>query len=250
MRVCEQKNGGNEYKSYRIRNHAEHHHYRKREQNEVERETCLRESRGLAVVHKRSFRDGKAAERDENHGKEERREHDSHEFHIRDIEERIEIQVLRIAERGQHTTEICGDVLENEHIRHVFLIVRSLKHDTAEGKKRYQSHIVCDEHGADKRYVHKCDDRIAKIVRQSDYAFGGNGEEIDTSQGADYRKGTEKAGEGSRVYVGKIFAVGRHDNRGYGGGCKRDNEHGIFPNKRCNLRNDGSEYVVRGLAVC
>jgi len=67
----------------------------------------------------------------------------------RDMEIGIQIQILRIAEGGEHTAQICRDVLQHEQICHIFFLLRYRQSEIAQRQKGNQCHVVGNDHRAD-----------------------------------------------------------------------------------------------------
>ena len=62
---------------------------------------------------------------------------------------------MRIAEGGEHTAEVGGDVLHDKGERHVLLLTCGCQNEEAERQKGEERHVVRNQHRADKGNVHK-----------------------------------------------------------------------------------------------
>lgn len=126
-----------------VRNYAEYRQYRNREKDKVEYR-ALGIGALLAVIGKlqRLARDNKAAECEKNYRENERQYHYPHKFHRGNVELRVDIEVLRVAEGGQHASKICRDILEDKYRRHVLFLARCRKRNIAEGQEGEQRHVV------------------------------------------------------------------------------------------------------------
>ena len=134
-------------------------------------------------------------------------------FPRRYLKLRIEVQVLRISEWRQHTTEVGSDVLHDEREGHVFFLPALGQDKIAERKKGQKRHVVGNEHGADKRNADEGQHSGAHGAEAQDDAARQNGEKPDVFQRTDDAEGAEQAGERFQIKVGKIGAV-RRDEKG------------------------------------
>ena len=194
--VCEQQNRGNHDQPDPVRDPAEHDGDRKRKQREVQNRFSLRQT-DLFIVKRKRLRldEHDAAERDQRDREQKRRRHDPHELQIGNLEFRVEIQVLRVAERRQHTAEVCGDILHDERERHVFLFARRRQHEKPERKKRQKRHVVRDQHGTDKRDIDETEHAHARIFEQPYDLARKHIEEADVFQRAYDREHAKQAGQ-------------------------------------------------------
>ena len=104
---------------------------------------------GRCLQGDRLFGQKETAPQNQHDGKQERRKHNAEKFAVRNVEMRIEIKVLRIAERGEHSAKVCRNVLQDEHRRHIALGPGGREHKIAERQKGQKRHVVGDEHGAE-----------------------------------------------------------------------------------------------------
>ena len=88
----------------------------------------------------------KAAERDHSDSECKGQEHYLHKFRGRNIKVRVEIEVLRVSEWGEHTAEISGNILKNEELSHMLFIIGTVQNKITKGQKCQQRHIVGDQH--------------------------------------------------------------------------------------------------------
>ncbi len=62
---------------------------------------------------------------------------------------------MRIAEGREHSAEVCRNILHDERENHVFFFLRVRQNEIAEGKKGQESHVVGNQHRAEKGDVHE-----------------------------------------------------------------------------------------------
>ena len=104
---------------------------------------------------------------------------------------------MRVAERRKHTTKVCRNVLHNEGENHMLFFLRAGKDNIAEREKGQKRHVVCNQHRADKRYVHKRENRSPRRFKQLNRLLRKEIKEVYVFQRAydsEYRKQT---GEGA-----------------------------------------------------
>jgi len=191
LSVEEQEDEGNDDKSQLIGNRAEHNENGQRKEDEIYRKLAPRHM-GLATrVRHGSFRQNEAAGCDKRNRKKEGRQHCEHELAVRDAEIRVEIQVLGVTERGEHSAQVCGDVLQDEHKCHVAFVACAVQNDVAEGEECDQRHVVGNEHRTDECYINKGNSRKTEIFRKADDLFSAHIEEIDAFERADDRECAE-----------------------------------------------------------
>lgn len=68
----------------------------------------------------------------------------------------IKIEILGIAEGGEHSAEIGGNVLHDEGKCHVFFFAGGMEHDIAQGQEGEERHIIGNEHRAEKGNINQC----------------------------------------------------------------------------------------------
>jgi hypothetical protein len=125
---------------------------------------------------------------------------------------RIEVEILRIAEGGEHSAEVGGYILQNKGVRHVFFALARPQNEVTEGKEGQECHIVRDKHRAYEGYIHEREDAEARVFRFLDYLLGQNVEEADIFERANYGKHAKETGEGLEVKIAEIFGIDAHDN--------------------------------------
>lgn len=104
---------------------------------------------------------------DQHRCQEEGREHDAHEGERRNLKMRIEVEILRIAEGGEHTAEIGGDVLHDKDEGGVARVARVPQHVPAEREEGDQRHVVSDQHRADEGDADERGDRRAQRLEDA-----------------------------------------------------------------------------------
>ena len=58
----------------------------------------------------------------------------------------VYIKILGISKRCKHSAQICGNILKNKGICHIFFLARACEEIVAQGQECEQSHVVCDKH--------------------------------------------------------------------------------------------------------
>ena len=86
---------------------------------------------------------------------------------------------MRIAERSEHTAEVCGDILHNKGKRHIFFLARGGQYEIPQGQKGKQRHIVCNQHRPDKGDVRQRKHARARVFEQPYDLFCKHEKEID-----------------------------------------------------------------------
>lgn len=221
--VGKEQHGGNQHKPQPERHHAEDDQDRERKERKVECRAAQVQPLGKAAVNLEP-RGGQqqAADRQHRHGEAERRQHDGGELAGRDRKIGIKIEILRVAERGQHAAEVGGDVLQDEDVRHVLFLLGSRQRKVAERQKGDERHVVGDQHRADEGDVDKRQRERAQIARHGDDLARQNREELDVAQRRHNRQRQKQAGEGAQVKIAEVCRVRRHKT---GADCRRQYCH-------------------------
>ena len=226
--VGKEQNDGNDAKPDPIGNNAENHDDREREQSEIEKGSRQGHGRFVGTAKQNRFaRQKETATEDQGNREQKRREHDPQEFPVGDVEMGIEIEVLRVAERREHSAEVGGNVLQDENGGHIPFGARGNEDEIAERKKGQESHVVGNEHGADESDADQRDRCKAQISGQYDQPFGEAGEKADVFERADDCEHAKEAGDGFEVDVGTVGGVRRDDKRRDDRENERDAEDGI-----------------------
>ena len=166
-----------------------------------------------------------AGHRDEHEGGGERQRHDREELPCRDGVIGIEIEVLGIAEGGEHTAEVGGDILHHEDEGGVLASAAGGQRVVAERQEGDERHVVRHDHRTEVSDEHQRERHPAHI------AEGGNDlarhpfEKPALFEGADHREGAEQAGEGVEVEIIRVAGVRGHENAGHSRRDHRDDEH-------------------------
>ena len=129
-----------------------------------------------------------------------------------------EVEILRIAEGGDHSAEVGGAVLENEQQRGVLFLPCDGEDEPAQRKKGQQGSIVGQEHGAEHGDDHQRRAYAPDGGKGVHHPLGKSGKDIQIPQRAHYRQNTEQAGEGLEVIIPQICAVERNEESGR---CRR-----------------------------
>ena len=91
-----------------------------------------------------------AAQRNERNGYRKGRKHDGYKLAVCNVIVRVQIQILRVAKGRKHAAQVCRNVLQDKHHRHIALAIRYGEYKVAQRQKGDQRHIVGNEHGTDK----------------------------------------------------------------------------------------------------
>ena len=156
----------------------------------------------------------------------------------------VKIQVLGIAEGGQHTAQIGGDVLEDEHQRHGVLLAGALQHEIAQRQKGQKGHVVGDEHGADEGDIHQRNDRHPQGFELFNDFSCQQIEKLDVFQGTNHRQHTKQAGQGAPVKIAQILGIGGHQKHGDERRNGRHRHHGISFHKGKHLRHKSTFFSL------
>ena len=222
----------------KVGDHAEYDGDREGKQHQINGGAALWQSKLSCFMKLDRFAlDGHAAREDHHGCREKERKHNGHKFQIADLVFGIYVKILRIAEGGQHTAEIGGDVLQDEDERHLGFLACCGKNVIAEGQEGNKRHIVCDQHGADKGDENKRHHRGAKISRRVNNAPRKNGKESNILESADHRKGTEETRQRLEIKVFEIVAVRLDQKAGEESQGRRDHQHGVALYKSFNRRH-------------
>ena len=229
LSVREKEHRGDDDKPYPIRNPTENYRYRQCEKAEIKRRSRGRQLI-LAIRYIERLRLYKydTAESYQRYRKHKRRCHYRYEFAVRDIEFRIEIEILRIAERREHTAEICRDILHDKCESHVPFLACRREDKISERQKCQQSHIVCYQHGADESDIHEREYAHARIFENAHYPFGKDIEKPDVFQSTDDRQYGKKAGKSFEIKIADIFPVYRHYKTCYDSRREGNCHNGVF----------------------
>ena len=204
--------GGNHDQAQPVGNASEHHQNGYGKENQVRGQPSHGHFGLFAGEADGIFGKGQTAERDHEHCQNEGRKHGDHELPVPDSEIGVQVEVLGIAEGGEHTAQVGCDVLKNEYICHISLIAGAVQDDVAQRKEGEQCHVIGDEHGTDEGDVHQGNGGKTEVLCEAYDLFRTDIEETDLPEGADHGKGTEKAGQGTEVKVAEIRGVRRYDD--------------------------------------
>lgn len=201
--------------------------------------------RGGGLHFERGLRKEKETEeRDEENRREERHCHDPEEPACRNLKISVEIEVLRIPERGEHSAKIGGGVLQNEDERHVLFLLAREKDETGERQESQERHVVRYQHGAEKSDIGQAEDAGAEIPREGDHLFRENGEEPNVPECTDHGEGGKQASEGRPVKIGEICRVRVDENHGERREDERNQKYGIL---LCEREERVGDTAARGV---
>ena len=123
--------------------------------------------------------------------------------------------------RGEHTAEVCRDILHNEG-EGLYFSCRWRKAQDIQGQEGEQRHIVCNEHGADEGDVDKGEHGHARALLQSPSRRRATAEKADVFKGAYNGQHAEQAGERAEIEIAGVLVVRRDYDAGYNGCGKSD----------------------------
>ena len=96
----------------------------------------------------------------------------------------------------------------------MFFVSRAGENDRSERQERDESHVVCNEHGADERDIDEKKRSDSQIFCGGDYPFGAHIEKAYFLERAYHCKSGKKTSKSPRVEISEIFAVRRNYKRG------------------------------------
>ena len=120
---------------------------------------------------------------------------------------------MRVAERGKHSAEVCGNVLHNEHEGVFVFSARRFERVISERQKGYQSHIVCHNHRAEIGDKYERERYRAEIFEFHDDFSCKKFKEAYSCQTFDHGERAEQAIKRGQVEISEIFFVGRNYER-------------------------------------
>lgn len=204
------------------------------EQEQIEGGTGTREvGRGGGLYLERGlWKEEETEERDEENRREERHRHHPEKPHGRNLKIAVEIEVLRVPERGEHPAEVGSGVLQNEDERHVLFLFAREKDETGERQKSEERHVVRYQHGAEESDVCQAEDAGTEIPREGDNLLREDGKEPNVPERTDHGEGGEQAGEGRPVEIGEICRVRMDENHGDRRERERNQKYGILLRER------------------
>ena len=153
----------------------------------------------------------KAQNGDDCHGDKERREHRQRKRPCRNAKIAVEIQVLRVAERCQHSAEVGGGILENERECHVALFSRRGQDIAGQRQKGKERHIVRNQHGTDEGDIRQGKHTGAERARQRHNPLREDGEETDVPQRRHDGERRKQAGQRGEINIRKVRLIGRNE---------------------------------------
>ena len=169
--------------------------------------------------------DEQAHREDEHERRREGDRHDREKFARRDGEIGVQVQILRIAEGGEHPAQVGGDVLHDEGEGGQLLVPARVEHEVAEGQEGDQRHVVGHDHRPEIGDEHEREHDVAHIFEPPHDDVRQPREELDVLEGGDDGERAEKAGERLPVEIVEIFPVEGDENTGDARGGERHEEH-------------------------
>ena len=130
--------------------------------------------------------------------------HHGHKFAVRNVELRVEIQVLRIAEGREHTAEVGGNVLHDEGKGHVFVLARRMQNEEAERQEGQKRHVVGDEHRPQEGDVNECQHAHPRVFEALDDALREDIEKANVFERTYDGQHAEQAGQSFEIQIAEI----------------------------------------------
>ena len=227
--VSDQQHRRDHNKADPIGDHPEHDDDGQHEQHQIQHGPAGGEPDGLVLDLHGLRPHEQAAHRQQGDGHRKGRGHDPHELPGGDVEEGVEVEILRVPEGGQHPAQIGGDVLHDEGKGHVALLAGGGKHQITQRQKGQQRHVVGNEHGADEGDIHQRQNTHAGVFEALDHLSGQHIEEVDILQRTDHRQHAEQARQRFQVKIAQIRTVRRDNDAGNGGSQQGDHhDHILF----------------------
>ena len=215
LAIRKQQNQGNHNQADPVGDTPENDSDRQCKQGKIQRRSADWQGNGFIFDFQRlCLYEEETAECDKGDGQQKRRCHDAHELQVGDLKFGIEVQVLGIAEGGEHAAQVRGDVLHDKGKGHVLLLSGGGEHEVSQGQEGQQCHVVGNEHGANEGDVDQCQNAEPGIAEALNDFLSQNVEEADVLQGTDYSQNAEQAGQGLEIEIAQIGAVNGND-----GGC-------------------------------
>ena len=204
---------------------AEHDEHGEREEDEVDDHPPRGRRGGLRGLELdiHGF-DEEAGDGDEQERDRKGQRHDLEEFSRRDGVVGIEIEVLGVAEWGEHAAEVRRHVLHDEDEGGVLLFAAGGEHIEPEGEEGDERHIVCHDHGPEVSDEDERKSDAAHIAERGDDLARQPFEEPALFECADHGEGAEEAGEGVEVEVVGVGGVRGHEKASHRRGGKRHDE--------------------------
>ena len=142
----------------------------------------------------------------------------------------VKVQVLRVADRRQHTAEVRGQGLQHQRVHERFLAPCHLsEHEQGEGNKGDQRHIVGQKHTEPEAQQHE---------QQRDDPHGAHLPQKELGQHAERARGPKPRHDGHQgkqksqhppVHIRDVRAGGRHQKARHQRQHSRHHEHGLRP---------------------
>ena len=165
-----------------IGDHTEDDDDGKRKEHEIDKCTHARDLRFFFTDLQRFlFHKNETASGDHSNRNGKRQSHNAHKFARGDIECGIYVKILRISEGGEHTAEVCGDILHDEGECHVFFLTRGRKNEISKRQEREKRHIIGKKHGTDEGDIHQGQNTKTGIFANADDLVCQRHEEADVS---------------------------------------------------------------------
>ena len=155
--------------------------------------------------------------------------HDAEEFHGRHAGQGFEIQVVRVADRGEHTAHVRANGHQRDHEDGLILLPSHDEHGHRERHKRDQRNVIGDEHRGKERQSDKRNDQSAHGADLLQQSRTDDAEHADTLESAHHNHQADELADGAGVNVAFVIGVRRHnETRNQGEYCGDDENRLIF----------------------
>ena len=132
---------------------------------------------------------------------------------------RVQVEVLRVADRCEHAAEVGCDSHEDEREHECPSVIEALQDRDGEGNECYQRDVVREEHRHDEREYRKKQTDASGCREFTEQAVCQEVECSDTKKDRDDEHEAHQDRENSEVDVARVFGVRRHDKTGYCSEC-------------------------------
>ena len=112
-----------------------------------------------------------------------------------------------------------------------------LENEVTERQEGEQSHIVGNQHRADKGDIYEGEHACARVAEKPDYIFGEYVKKVYVFESGYDGESAEKAGKGFEIEIAGVFRVGGDYDRAYRRQSRRNTHHGVL--------SDEGAYKVR-----
>ena len=154
--------------------------------------------------------------------------HDAEEFHGRHAGQGFEIQVVRVADRGEHTAHVRANGHQRDHEDGLILLPSHDEHGHRERHKRDQRNVIGDEHRGKERQSDKRNDQSAHGADLLQQSRTDDAEHADTLESAHHNHQADELADGAGVNVAFVIGVRRHNETRNQGEYSGDDENRLI----------------------